>query len=143
MHCCTIRHNGLSISSYLGACCPVLGAHPSLLLQLLRWELHQLVGFDLVSAEGAACLFLAAHAKSTSSELSTAAPAAAGRRCHSPKRAGRQYLLRADDLRDAGAAVNVRAVRDDGESDRVQANRALLVGAAGQHQPQLLDQSLP
>lgn len=49
---------------YLGACPPVLRAHTSLLLQLLRWELHQLIGLDLVSTEGTACLFL--HAKITS-----------------------------------------------------------------------------
>lgn len=54
-----------------------------------------------------------------------------------------KYLLCADDLGDAGPAVNVCAVCDDGESDRVKAHGALFVGAAGQHQPQLLYQTLP
>lgn len=53
------------------------------------------------------------------------------------------YLLVADDLGDAGSAVNVGAVRDDGQVDGVQAHGALLVGAAGQHHPQLFYQTLP
>lgn len=53
------------------------------------------------------------------------------------------YLLSADNLRDAGPAVNVGTACDDRQADRVQTHRALLVGAAGQNQPQLLYQALP
>ncbi len=53
------------------------------------------------------------------------------------------YLLSADNLGDAGSAVNVGTVCDDGQADRVQTHRALFVWTAGQHQPQLLYQTLP
>lgn len=53
------------------------------------------------------------------------------------------YLLSADNLGDAGPAVNVGAVCNNRKPERVQAHRALLIRAAGQHQPQLLYQMLP
>lgn len=53
------------------------------------------------------------------------------------------YLLGADNLGNAGPAVNMGAVCDDGQLYWVQTHRALLIRAAGQHQPQLLNQTLP
>lgn len=54
------------------------------------------------------------------------------------------YLSRsADDLCDAWLAVYVGAVCNDGQTDRVQTHGALLIRAAGQHQPQLFYEMLP
>lgn len=150
---------------YLRACPPFLRVRTALFLHCLLWKLHQFTGLDLISTERTACHFLSTdthtqgaqgkdrsindwqlnywlHTNETSPfkfncqmKMKLQTPAA----CWGQH----TYLLSADNLGDAGPAVNVGAVCNNRKPERVQAHRALLIRAAGQHQPQLLYQMLP
>lgn len=129
------------IELYLWAGPPLTGARTIVSFCFLWWKLHQLTGFDLTSTERTAGVVLWTHRETDKNEY-TEGVLRSGVYCTLCWRQS-IYLPSADDLCDAGPTVNVSAVCDDRETDRVQTHRALLVRAAGQHQPQLLYQTLP
>lgn len=137
-----------SCREYLWACPPLLGAHTSVLFHLLWGKLHQLAGLDLTSTERTPSPLLSIKHRMFFKKAFIVQVFRTDGWCKLKQKKKwcwerKVYLLVADDLGDAGSAVNVGAVRDDGQIDGVQAHGALLVGAAGQHQAQLFYQTLP
>lgn len=125
---CTHKLASLSFNAvYLWARPPILCA--ALNVFFLHWNLHKFLSFNLTATQRTTCFLLCPKWRGDfgfSSKYIKSKWLNAERTCQL-----KAHHFSVDDFGNTGPAVDVGTVCNDGQTDRIQTNGALFIGAAG------------